>query len=119
MPLTVRSPAVFRDGRASTVSVQAEKAEHPLHNEPPEKCKHVAHLHAVGSTDYAMEFDGERIVESSRDPETDLARALLARGIVGAVKVLDGITGQHRSTVNIANAARVTFVETGTYPRAR
>ena len=60
---------------------------------------------------YAVHFDGVLIVANSRDPECDLARALLARGISGKVKVIDEITGAHRSTVNIEKAARLSVKE--------
>jgi hypothetical protein len=60
---------------------------------------------------YAVSIDGEKIVANSRDPETDLARALIARGITGMVKMLDADTGKHRSTVNIEKAARVVTKE--------
>jgi hypothetical protein len=56
---------------------------------------------------YCVEFDGDLIVEDSRDPETDLARALLARGITGLVKVIDANTKMHRTTVDIENAAKL------------
>ena len=39
---------------------------------------------------YDVVFDGEIIVSDSRDPEHDLARALLARGIKGNVTLHDG-----------------------------
>jgi hypothetical protein len=39
-------------------------------------------------------LDGETIVSNSRDPEHNLARALLARGIRGIVEVRDGGTGK-------------------------
>jgi hypothetical protein len=68
---------------------------------------------------YSVTFDGETVVNDSRDPETDLARALLAKGITGKVMVLDANTGTHRSTVNIEIAAKLRAVETGTYPRFR
>jgi hypothetical protein len=55
---------------------------------------------------YDVVFDGETIVSNSRDPEHDLARALLARGIKGMVDVLDGGTGKPRSRVNIEKAAK-------------
>jgi hypothetical protein len=50
---------------------------------------------------YDVVFDGEIIVTDSRDPEHDLARALLARGIKGNVTLHDGHSqaphsGQHR-----------------------
>ena len=55
---------------------------------------------------YDVLFDGEIIVCNSRDPEHDLARALLARGIKGLVEVRDGKTGVPRSRVNIEKAAK-------------
>ena len=51
---------------------------------------------------YDVVFDGEIIVTDSRDPEHDLARALLARGIKGNVTLHDSPnsqaphSGQHR-----------------------
>jgi hypothetical protein len=50
---------------------------------------------------------GEIIVSNSRDPEHDLARALLGRGITGVVEVIDGKTGKPRSRVNIEQAAKL------------
>ena len=69
------------------------------------------------SDNYNVAFAGEIIVERSRDPETDLARALLARGHTGQVTMLDGATGKPRTIVDIEKAAKVRTVETGTYPR--
>ena len=66
-----------------------------------------------------MTFDGETVVKGSRDPETDLARALLAKGITGMVKVLDANTKRRRTTVNIEKAAKLRTVESATYPRSR
>src|SRR5262249_38499885 len=60
---------------------------------------------------YAVSFRGERIVTASRDPECDLARVLFARGIVGKIKVMDAITGTHRSTINIEKAAKLCVKE--------
>ena len=71
------------------------------------------------SDKYDVTFAGEIVVERSRDPETDLARALLARGHTGTVTLLDGATGKPRTIINIEKAARVRSVETGTYPRFR
>ena len=51
---------------------------------------------------YAVSIDGEKIVTGSRDPETDLARALIARGITGMVKMLDADTGKHRYSPKVA-----------------
>src|SRR6476659_9366296 len=66
---------------------------------------------------YNVTFVGEIIVERSRDPETDLARALLARGHTGSVTLLDGATGKPRTIIDIEKAAKVRTVETGTDPR--
>lgn len=56
---------------------------------------------------YDVMADGELVVSDSRDPETDLARALLARGIEGVVTMLDGRTGKPRTMINIAKAAKL------------
>ena len=55
---------------------------------------------------YDVEFDGDLIVQGSRDPDHDLARALLARGLTGKVTIFDGVTGKPRTIVNIENAAK-------------
>jgi hypothetical protein len=60
---------------------------------------------------YDVTFNGETVVKGSRDPETDFARALLAKGITGKVKVIDANTGKHRTTVNIEKAAKLRTVE--------
>ena len=44
------------------------------------------------------------IVIDSRDPEHDLARALLACGLAGTVTLLDGKTGKPRTIINIEKA---------------
>lgn len=51
-------------------------------------------------------LDGDLIIQGSRDPEHDLARALLARGITGKVTIFDGVTGKPRTIINIENAAK-------------
>ena len=45
---------------------------------------------------YSVICRGELIVDRSRDPECDAARALLARGITGKLTLLDGKTGKPR-----------------------
>lgn len=60
---------------------------------------------------YDLLLDGEPLVVGSRDPEHDLARALLARGLRGVAEVVDGNTGKPRSTVNIERAAKVRVSE--------
>lgn len=63
---------------------------------------------------YSVSFRGEFLVRNSRDPECDLARALLDRGIDGIIRVIDANSGRHRTTVNIEKAAKLT-VEEGPY----
>jgi hypothetical protein len=88
---------------------------------------HVAYLHPPAHREgvpytgrYDVTLDGEIIVKGSRDPEHDLARALLARGITGHVKMIDADTGRHRTTVNIEKAANLTVEESARVgPRLR
>jgi hypothetical protein len=56
-----------------------------------------ARLHGTGSN-YAVIFEGKLLVERSRDPECDAARALLARGYTGTLHMLDGKTGIPRQS---------------------
>ena len=60
---------------------------------------------------YIVEFDGELIVVGSRDPEHDLARALLARGLTGKVTMLDANTGKPRTVVDIEKTAKLCVSE--------
>jgi hypothetical protein len=55
---------------------------------------------------YDVLFDGEIIVADSRDPEHELARALLARGHHGHVTLIDSKTGKPRTHINIEKAAK-------------
>ena len=55
---------------------------------------------------YDVVFDGETIITNSRDPDHDLARALLARGIKGKVTLHDGNTGKPRTIINVEKAAK-------------
>ena len=69
-----------------------------------------ARLHPkwVGGRDgyrYSVICRGELIVDGSRDPECDAARALLARGIAGKLTLLDGKTGKPRIIVDIEKCA--------------
>ena len=68
---------------------------------------------------YDVALDGECIASRSRDPEIDLARALVARGIKGVVTVIDARTGKPRSKVVIEKAVSLRTVETGGTPRFR
>src|SRR5262245_60071998 len=60
---------------------------------------------------YDVHFDGEPVVVGSHDPEFALARALLARGIVGKITLIDGTTGKPRTIVDIEGAAKRCTVE--------
>jgi hypothetical protein len=64
---------------------------------------------------YDVIFDGRVIVVDSEDPEHDLARALVAEGITGTVNMLDAITGEPRTIINIENAAKFTVEENRTH----
>jgi hypothetical protein len=80
-----------------------------------------ARLHPkwAGGYRYSVMFDGKLLVERSRDPECDAARALLARGITGKLTLCDGKTGIPRTIIDIEKAARLTVEETGSIPRFR
>ena len=75
-----------------------------------------ARLHPIwtGGRDgyrYSVLYDGKLLVERSRDPETDAARALLAKGITGKITMLDGKTGKPRTIIDIERAAKLCTVE--------
>jgi hypothetical protein len=59
----------------------------------------IAYLHPSGIGRYDVSVDGEKVITGSRDPELDLARALLTRNVTGKVKIFDAATGKHRTTV--------------------
>ena len=56
---------------------------------------------------YNVIFDGELVLERRRDPDCDLARVLLARGLTGKVTLYDGNTGKPRTLIDIEKAAKV------------
>ena len=65
-----------------------------------------------------MEFEGAIVVSRSKDPEFDLARVLLARGITGSVTILDGKTRKPRILIrDIAKAAEFCTEEGPNGPR--
>ena len=75
-----------------------------------------ARLHPIwtGGRDgyrYSVLYDGKLLVERSRDPETDAARALLAQGITGKLALCDGKMGQPRTVINIGRAAGLVTTE--------
>jgi hypothetical protein len=68
------------------------------------------HPHWVGGKAgylYSVIFDGKLLVERSRDPQFEAARALLAQGITGKLTLLDGKTGKPRIMVDIEKAAQL------------
>jgi hypothetical protein len=60
---------------------------------------------------------GKLLVERSRDPDCDAARALLANGITGELTLLDGKTGRPRIIINIEKAAKLRVEEGPNGPR--
>jgi hypothetical protein len=83
-----------------------------------------ARLHPkwVGGRDgyrYSVICRGELIVDRSRDPECDAARALKAMGHTGKLTMLDGKTGVPHTIINIETAAKLAVEETGGAPRLR
>ena len=60
---------------------------------------------------YSVVFGGKLIVDRSRDPECDAARALVAMGHTGTLTMLDGKTGMPRTTINIEKAAKLSVTE--------
>jgi hypothetical protein len=55
---------------------------------------------------------GDRVlVSDSKNPEHDLARALLAEGITGTVEIRDAKSGAPRALVNIEKAAKMAVQE--------
>ena len=62
---------------------------------------------------YSVIYDGKLLVERSRDPECDAARALVANGITGKLTMCDGKTGKPRTIIDIERAAKLTAEETG------
>jgi hypothetical protein len=68
---------------------------------------------------YSVIHDGKLLVERSRDPECDAARALVAKGFTGNLTMLDGKTGVPRTIIDIEKAAKLTVEETGSIPRFR
>lgn len=76
-------------------------------------------LHYVGRGRYHASFRGERLVEHSKDPECELARAMLELGLHGTVLLCDGSTGVRRSSFDIERLAQYRCTETEGVPRFR
>ena len=60
---------------------------------------------------YNVVVDGETVVRGAKDPEHELARKLLARGITGPVQTLDGLSGEPRMLFDIETEAPVSVVD--------
>jgi hypothetical protein len=78
-----------------------------------------ARLHTLGNGRYSVLFDGKLLVEGSRDPECDAARALLVLGYTGTLHMRDGKSGKPCTIIDIERAAKLRTVETGNAPRFR
>jgi hypothetical protein len=87
-------------------------------NKPTHARQHVAHLHppvheqGVRFTGrYSVEFDGHVVVAGSLNPECDLARALLAKGVTGKLTMVDANSGKPRTIIDIEKLAKLTVEE--------
>lgn len=78
-----------------------------------------ARLHPLSGGRYSVIFDGKLLVEHSRDPECDAARALRALCLTGKLTMLDGKTGRPRTIIDIEKAALLTTEEGPNGPRFR
>jgi hypothetical protein len=68
---------------------------------------------------YSVIFRGKLLLQGSRDPECDAARALVAKGITGKLTMLNGKTGKPRTIIDIEKAALLTAEEGRDAPRFR
>jgi hypothetical protein len=73
-------------------------------------------LHPLHKGRYRASLSGVLLVESSRDPEHDAARTLLARGITGRMTTI-GLDGKPRMHFDIETAARQQAVEGNSGPK--
>jgi hypothetical protein len=76
-----------------------------------EELKARLHPHWVGGEAgyvYSVICEGKLLVERSRDPECDAARALVVQGIIGRLSLCDGKTGKPRTIIDIERAAKLT-----------
>jgi hypothetical protein len=70
-----------------------------------------ARLRPLTNGSFSVIFDGKLLVERSRDPECDAARALLAQGVIGKLTLCDGKTGIPRAIIDIERTARLCVKE--------
>jgi hypothetical protein len=95
------------------------RLEAEAHEEGPSVLMLKARLHPLAKGRYSVLFNGRLLVEGSRDPECDAARALVAQGITGKLTLCDGKTGTPRTIIDIERAARLTVEEGPNGPRFR
>jgi hypothetical protein len=70
----------------------------------------IAHPHAKKHYyRYDVFWRGRRIVQSSRDPESDAARELVTAGFCAKFEVRDRLTGKSRSFCNASRLARFRY----------
>jgi hypothetical protein len=60
---------------------------------------------------YDVIWKGDVLIRRSRDPETDAARALYARGVTGKIAVRDAVTGKIRTIVDVGKARLLRTVD--------
>ena len=77
-----------------------------------------ARRHLVDVGLWSVLFDGKLLVERSRDPECDAARALLALGHSGKLTMCDR-DGRYLCMVDIERAAKVTARKRGVRPTSQ
>lgn len=78
---------------------------------PPKARLHPIRVGGKAGYVYSDICEGKLLVDRSRDPEHDAARALLAKGITGKLCLCDGKTGVPRTIIDIKGAAELTVKE--------
>src|SRR5262249_35915008 len=61
---------------------------------------------------YLVSYAGERLIESTRNPEYDACRALLAKSITGRLEIWRAGAAFPASSIDIGRGARWTVLET-------
>jgi hypothetical protein len=100
-------------GPGSFLAAAVPPQEAPRNQQAPSReCSARLHPHWTSAGyRYSVVFNNELLVERSRDPECDAARALLAQGITGKLTLLEGKTGRPRTITDIERAARLCVKE--------
>ena len=113
MHLTDKAPGA---GNAEGSDISSRGQLDAIRDTQAQNQKQVASLHPRwrgGKAGYVYDvtYAGEQVVTGSADPEHDLARALLAKGVTGLVEIVDGESGKPRTFVNVAPAAKCSTFE--------